>query len=96
MVLMASAAALMYLVARALPRIVDSREVEPIGQSHWILHYIEKIDDWAKEVAEKTLRKLKVNILKLDNSVSKKLKNLKKESPVSQEENGSNHFSGEK
>ena len=81
---MLSLGAILYLVAKTLPRIDDSAEnhSKP-AKNHWIMIYLEKADEWLKTQLEKILRRLKVWILKLDNYVSGKLKHFKKEIAVS-------------
>lgn len=79
-----SVSVIIYLIARTIPEI-DERDIvkeKKITTSRVSL-MIEEADDWIKALSEKGLRKLKVHILKLDNSISYKLNQFKKE-----EENG--------
>lgn len=71
---------ILYLAAKALPRI-DDRNPPPreILKTHWIVGYLEKIDEFMKARLEKILRRLKIWLLKLDNYVSGKLERFKKE-----------------
>lgn len=75
--------AILYLMARALPRIDDSEFNPPphSASSHRLTVYLEKIDEWVNFFLEKFFRKLRLVILKLDNIVSQKLGKLKKETP---------------
>lgn len=75
-----SLAVILYLIAKTLPR-VDDKEISatPIIKDQWITGYLEKIDEWIKIFMEKTLRRAKVLILKLDNIVTKKINHFKKE-----------------
>jgi len=72
---------ILYIFSRTLPRI--GNEIEEKGEkrisTHLILGYLEKIDEWIKVILEKTLRRVKVLILKFDNVVSEKLDRFKKE-----------------
>lgn len=75
-----SLGAALYVIARALPRI-SSREPEslPSLATHWTTRYIEKADEWWKVRTEKFLRRVKIVILRIDNSVTKRLAKAKKE-----------------
>ena len=66
----------LFLFARALPRIDDTNTVAPrIPQvPHWIIGYIERCDEFLLSAFEKFLRRLRVMLLKVDNAVSEKLK----------------------
>ena len=77
--IMLSLGAILYIIARVMPRI-DDRELATVTlKTHWIAVYIEKIDRRLKSILEKTLRRSGIVILKLDNWVNKKLGKLKKE-----------------
>ena len=79
---MLSLGAVLYLSARALPRIDDRNSPLPgTLKTSWIVGYLEKIDEFSKARAEKILRRLKVWVLKLDNYVSGRLNHFKKEAP---------------
>lgn len=80
-IMVASLGVVLYLFARALPR-VDDVLVSPEDKklrTHWLTVYLEKADEWLKVVFEKFLRRVKVLLLKLDNIVSKRLNKFKKE-----------------
>lgn len=80
-IMVASLGVVLYLFARALPR-VDDVLVSPGDKklrTHWLTVYLEKADEWLKVVFEKFLRRVKVLLLKLDNIVSKRLNKFKKE-----------------
>lgn len=71
---------ILYLFARALPRIEEGTETsgkESKGDALSV--YFEKVDGWINAVLEKFLRRAKVWVLKLDNFVSVRLNQFKKE-----------------
>lgn len=72
---------ILYLFARALPRVSDTTEVPPEArmQERWLSRAIEKADGWLTAFFEKFLRRMKVWILKVDNWVSVRLNRFKKE-----------------
>lgn len=80
-VLMVSFSAVLYLVVRALPRIVE----EPSGERRGLLdrwahsQIPEKVDVALNGFLLKFLRKLKVLVLKVDNNLSKHLEKVKPE-----------------
>ena len=79
--MMVGLGAILYLFARALPRINDN-EIQgrkSLIKTHIIFHYAEKIDARLKYLSEKSLRRLSLVLLKLENQVNKKLTRLKKE-----------------
>ncbi len=78
-----SLSAVVYLLARTLPRVDDSvLKKDPMEfKTHWMTGYLEKFDEWLKMFLEKFLRRLKVWILKFDNIVSEKINKFKKETP---------------
>lgn len=72
----------LYLLVRALPRVDDQVFNQPTEiKTHWFSIYLEKIDRWLKALLERWLRRLRVIILKFDNTVSRKLNTFKKEEP---------------
>ena len=81
-IIMLSLGVVLYLISRALPRINDE-EVKKTssGEPHWFMLYLEKTDVWLKAVSEKSLRRARVWILKLDNFVGQMLNRFKKEAP---------------
>lgn len=80
MIIMVSLAAIIYLMAKALPRISDEAENGPASQSR-VMFYVEKLDGVLKAFSEKFLRQARVWILKVDNFVTQKLNQFKKEAP---------------
>src|SRR5579872_5403836 len=78
--IMALLAFIMYLMARTLPRISDESDNSPDNHSRAMV-YIEKMDEFLKVFLEKTLRQIRVWILRLDNLISQKLNRFRKESP---------------
>ena len=79
MLIMVSLGTILYLLAKTMPR-VDDRETDiPSLKTHWIMGYLEKADQKLKFYWEKTLRRSGIVILKLDNTINKKLNRLKKE-----------------
>jgi len=75
-----SLGAAVYLVARSLPRINDEDFQKPAGsRASWLMPYLEKADELLKVYLERFLRRLKVFVMRLDNWVSQKLANFKKE-----------------
>ncbi len=77
---MASFGFVLYIFARALPRVNDedaSPQQDPIS-FHWITMYFEEIDEWMLAVFEKWLRKTRLILLKLDNSITSKLHRFQK------------------
>lgn len=80
-VMVVSLGIVLYLFARALPR-VDDVFISPQDaklKTNPMSVYLEKIDGWLKIFLEKLLRRIKVLLLKLDNIVSEKLNKFKKE-----------------
>lgn len=63
----------LYVVVKALPRIEESDNNSSLPEEHWAGAYIEKIDVYVKSLAEKSLRRMRVWLLRFDNYVSKKL-----------------------
>ena len=81
--MMLSLGTILYLLARALPRVNDQeiKEKSASSQPHWFNTYLEKADEWLKAYLEKFLRRIRVWILKLDNFVAHRLNRFKKETP---------------
>lgn len=79
--MMLSLGTILYLFARALPRVNDTeiQSRKSFIKTHIIFHYAEKIDTHLKYMGEKTLRRLGLVLLKLENKVNKKLAHIKKE-----------------
>lgn len=82
-VLMVSLSTVLYLMARALPRIVEDPQAQ--AERHGFLdrwgrsHIPEKVDAALNGFLLKFLRKLKVLVLKLDNALAKHLEKVKPE-----------------
>lgn len=80
----ASLAVIVYLMARAVPRVRD----EEIGRTHAAGRFdallsklpLEKVDAWLNAFFEKTLRKTKVVVLKFDNLLNQYLNRVKRAS----------------
>ncbi len=85
LLLMFSLSALLYLMVRALPRIVDEPAAEQRGLlDRWAHSEIpEKVDAWFNEFLLKFLRKFKVFVLKLDNTISTHLRKIHRHIQVS-------------
>lgn len=85
-----------YLFGRVVPRVHDA-DIEKAKETslfHWLVGYLEQVDDWLLWLFEKFLRKTRVNIMKLDNIISKRLAKFKREQereiafPIEKKENG--------
>lgn len=79
-IIMASLAAMVYIIARAMPRI--SSLAAPVEKKNYLEEFFKKIpwhkiDAFLSLAAEKFLRRLKITILKFDNSISKHLSKFK-------------------
>ncbi len=74
-VLMIALSAVLYLMVRALPRIVEEPPVEKRSiLDRWAhSHFPEKVDHVLKGFLLKFLRKLKVFVLKIENGIGKRL-----------------------
>jgi hypothetical protein len=77
---MVALAVILYLMAKALPRISDEPENDRAEKSR-AMFYVEKLDTLLKTFLEKTLRQLRVWILKFDNFIGEKINRFKKETP---------------
>jgi len=81
-IFMVSLSAVLYLVVRTLPRIAEEQGGEAAGHGavHPLRSHIpEKIDVALNGFLLKSLRKLKVLVLKIDNSLSRHLQRVKPE-----------------
>jgi hypothetical protein len=79
---MVSFGAIIFLVARTLPRITETATVniENKKRINWLRNFPwEKIDVLMNSFLEKTLRKIKLILMKLDNFVSRQLNKFKKD-----------------
>jgi hypothetical protein len=74
MLMVVSFGALLYIVARVLPRVGEreDNDREP-SRTPRIVVYLEQADEKLLIVLEKLLRRIRVMLLKLDNTISKKL-----------------------
>ncbi len=72
-----SMAAVLYIVARALPRIDENGGEEK--KSSRFLAYLEKGDSMARHWSEKTLRRTRVVVMKFDNFLGSKLSKFRKD-----------------
>jgi len=84
--MMLSLGAILYLVARSLPKISEEPAVA-IPKTNWLTIYLEKADKWLISLWEKFLRSLNVQVLKISNRINQKLSRFKKE--------GHNHSNGD-
>jgi len=70
---------ILYIFARTLPRITDEDLGKPEIKTSKTLLYLERADRRFKMSAEKLLRRCRVVILKIDNSLSERLSSFKKD-----------------
>lgn len=71
----------MYLMARAMPRVGEEKQAIPqSGSAMRILNrvFIERIDRLFGETLEKTLRRVKVFVLKIEGAISRSLERKRK------------------
>lgn len=78
--MMLGLAAILFLIAKTLPRIDENPPKTLSLKEHWVTRRIEKIDARIKITSEKLLRRIEVVLLKWENKVSKKVHKLKEES----------------
>lgn len=79
-VIMIALAAVVYLMAEALPRISDEEVADmKARKSTRLMGYVEKSDVVLRSFWERFLRRMKVWLLQLNNFIEKKLGKLKKE-----------------
>jgi hypothetical protein len=69
---------MIYILARALPRVNEFPEDEVGVKTSKFLNYLEKADECFRKFTEKILRRLKVIVMKVDNYLSNKLSSFKK------------------
>ncbi len=89
---------LVYLLARALPRVNDADLTAraPQAAPHWIHQYLERIDERLLSFVEKLIRRMRLSILKFDNALLHRMRRFRKEPgketgfPGSGEGNGGN------
>lgn len=74
-----SLGAIVYVLVRALPRVQEEvSEAEDLKMSR-LLVYIEKADGKLKSFTEKLLRRMRIWVLKFENSISRKIKGFSEE-----------------
>lgn len=81
MSMLVSLGLIVYLFARAVPRIAHERpeNIQPLGGFDRFMNRLplEKIDQGLHSFFEKTLRKSRIVLMKIDNYINSHLKNLK-------------------
>jgi hypothetical protein len=82
--LVTSLAVMIYLLARALPRVSDADEGAAAGFFDRLVDKLplERIDITISAILEKTLRKSKILVLKLDNAINSYIEQIRKHSPA--------------
>ena len=80
LVIVIALGAMLYLVARTLPRISDESSGGPDLKTSKTLMYLERADQRFKKSREKFFRKFRLILMKLDNHLSNRLTSFKKES----------------
>ena len=78
-IIMLSLGTALYLLARTLPRVDDREMGKPNLNPPLILVYLERTDELFRAASEKFLRRSRVWVLKIDNSLSSRLNKVKKE-----------------
>jgi hypothetical protein len=78
LVVLVSCGTILYLIARSLPRVSESDETSRRGVvERWVTSDLpEKFDEWINNFLVKFLRKLKVFLLRVDNTLSHRLKRI--------------------
>lgn len=78
--IMVSLGLVIFLVARTLPRIGETEALQnPKAKANWLSSFpFEKVDVVVNASTEKMLRKIKLILMKMDNTVSKQLNKFKK------------------
>ncbi len=87
LIIFSSLAGFLYVTARVLPRINQVENDDSLKTSK-LVNYIEKADEKLKVTAEKTFRKLRVSILKIDNYLTQRINGFKKEGGKLNDTNG--------
>ena len=78
-ILMLSLGAMLFMVARALPRVTDEGKVEtkPTLIERWFMSDLpHKVDTAMNSTTGKLFRRLKVALMKVDNYLTERLKNM--------------------
>ncbi len=80
---MLSLGGIIYLIARAVPRVSDEelKKNPSLIPSHGFMMFLEQVDEKFKIIFEKWLRRTRIWVLKFDNFVAEKLKKFRKETP---------------
>ncbi len=83
-VLVGSLGIMIYLLARALPRVADEQGVLQSGFFDRLVERLplQRIDLVISGALEKLLRKAKILVLKLDNTINRYLEQIRKHSPA--------------
>lgn len=83
-VLVTSLAVMIYLLARALPRVVDDQGTVASGFFDRLVDRLplQRIDIMLSEFFIKMLRKVKILVLKLDNTINHYIDQIRKHSPA--------------
>lgn len=78
LVMMVGLGGALYVIARTLPRIddADTKPQNPLAPS-WLIEYFEKGDEWLVSFFEKALHKLRVNLMRMDNAMLKRIRKIK-------------------
>jgi len=87
---MVSLGTIVFLAARALPRITETETVNPPKTKiSWLSSFpFEKIDAAVNAFMEKFLRRIKLILMKMDNTVSRHLNKFKKNGDTGNSGNG--------
>lgn len=90
LVLVASLAVMIYLLARALPRVVDESGAIQSGVFDRMVDKLplQRIDLIISSLAERLLRKAKILVLKFDNVINSYLEQLRRHSPALKQRQG--------
>lgn len=80
LLIMVSLGLIMYLLARALPRVsdVDTQQVRHVPVPHWAATHLERFDEYALATLEKLIRRFRLWILKLDNTLLGRLERFRR------------------
>lgn len=77
--MMLSLGAVLYLIAKTLPRIDDTPPKEISLEAHWVSRRLEQMDQKIKFTSEKALRRASVVLLNWQNKVNTRMKALKED-----------------
>ncbi len=78
--MIASLGLVLYLVARAVPRVSDVDISAPVERQvpHWVTNFFERFDMKILAVAEKFIRRIRLWIMKLDTALLERLHRFRK------------------